>query len=277
MISESKCQLCKQFHWRFLSRQRLSFRWLFVSQQGLSALTNPCIMSWSSFGDDFLVDNDIVFLEYFWVNRVSVRYRIQASALQAVSLMISEATATQFSLTISESTTADDFWVGNDTVFLNVLWVNRSCVRWRIQASAMQAVSLMIFESVETQISSTISESTGASCADESMRQLWNLFRWWFLSTQRLSFPWQFMSQQGLCELTNPSVSSASSFGDDFWVEGDSVFLEYLWVNRGCVRWRIQASPLQAISVMISNSMVTQFSLNIYESTGAVCADESKR
>ena len=48
------------------------------------------------------------------------------------------------------------------------------------------------------------------------------------------------MSQQGLRALTNPNVA------------------------------------LEAVSVMISESATTQFSLTIYESTGAVCADISR-
>jgi len=74
--------------------------------------------------------------------------------------------------------------------------------------------------------------STGAVCADESMHQRWKHFRWWFLRGQRLNFPWLFLSQQGLCALMNPWVSSGNSFGGYFWVGSDSVFLDCLWDNR---------------------------------------------
>ena len=45
----------------------------------------------------------------------------------------------------------------------------------------------------------------------------------------------------------------------------------------GCVRSRIHASSQEIVSMMISESAATQFSMTIYESTGAACADESKR
>jgi len=170
---------------------------------------NPSVASWSSFDDDFLISSDIVFLEYFLVNRGSVRCRIQASALQAVSMMISVVAA--------------------------------------------------------------------VVCADESIRRLWKLFLWRFLNRHRLRFPRLFMSQQGLRTLMNPCVNSGSCFGNDSWIHSNSVFLYYLCVNRGCVRWRIQASALQAVSVMISEVAAIQFALNIFEWIGAVCTDESKR
>jgi hypothetical protein len=68
-------------------------------------------------------------------------------------------------------------------------------MRWRIHMSPMEAVSVMISESTASPFSLTICESTWAVCDDESMRQLWNQFRWWFLSRLRLSFPWLFLSQ----------------------------------------------------------------------------------
>jgi hypothetical protein len=176
---ESIHQLWKQFWWWFLRRHRLRFTRLFLSQQRLRALMNPCVSSWSSFSDDFWVGNDLVFHEYFLVNR--------------------------------------------------------GCVRQGIHASALEIVSVMIYESVATQISLTIFESTGAVCADESMRQLLKQFRWWFFSRQRHSFPWIFLSKHGLCALSNPSINPASSFDDDFWGSSDVVFLDYFWVNSGCV------------------------------------------
>jgi hypothetical protein len=101
---ESIRHLWKQFGWLFLRRQQLSLHWLFLSQQGLCALMNKCVTYGSSFINHFLVGNDSVFLDCFWVNRGCGRCRIHASALQAVSVMISKSAATQLSLTISECT-----------------------------------------------------------------------------------------------------------------------------------------------------------------------------
>jgi len=138
----------------------------------------------------------------------------------------------------SGNSLGDDFWGGSDLVFINYL------------------------------------ESTGAVCADESIHKLCKQFRWWFMSRQRLRFHWQFQSQQGLCVLTNPCVSFRTSFGDDYWVPSDSVFLEYFWVNGGCVRWRIHLSPMEAVSVNISEVAATQLSLTISETIGAVFDNE---
>jgi hypothetical protein len=65
------------------------------------------------------------------------------------------------------------------------------------------------------------------------------------------------------------------------------MFVELIQVNRGCERFRIHASPLEDVWVMISESAATkfaltfsestanQFSFTISESTGAVGADKS--
>jgi len=123
----------------------------------------------------------------------------------------------------------------------------------------------------------TIFESTTAVRADESIRQLRKLFRWWFLNRHRLRFPRLFLGQQGLRALMNPCVNSGSCFGDDSWVRSDPVFLDYFWANRACVRSRIDASAQEKISVMISEWATSQFSLTISKSTGAMCANESNR
>jgi len=134
----------------------------------------------------------------------------------------------------SESNFGGFFWLGIDSVFLDCLWVNRGCVAWRIHSSAAKAVSRAIFEWTVTQISLTLCESTGAVWANESIHHLWKHFRGLFLSGQRLSFPYLFMSQQGLCGLTNPFNTSESNFEGYFWLAA------------------------------------TQFSLTVYESTGVV-------
>jgi len=206
--------------------------------------------------------------------------------------------------------------VGSDLVFLYCFWVNRGYVCCGIHVSPLKAVSEAISEWEATQISLTVYELTGAVWADESMGLLLKQFQWRFLSGQRLSFPWLFMSQQGLCGLTNPWVSSGkvlvmisgwattqfsltlsvstgavwadesirhlwkkfprlifewtvkkfsltvfesirvwalrnqcvtfeSRFGGYFWVGSDLVFLDCLWVNRGCVGWRIYGLALE--------------------------------
>jgi hypothetical protein len=144
-------------------------------------------------------------------------------------------------------------------------------VRWRIHASTVKAVLLSIFYSATTQFSSSISASTGDVCAYKFMCHLWKLFNWRFLSRQRHSFLVLFQSQQWLCALVNPCVSCWSSFVDDFCVGIYLVFLHYFWVNRGLVRWWIHASPVDAVSLTISESTATLFSLTISESTGVVC------
>jgi len=238
---ESTPHLRKQFRWRYLSLQRLSFRSLFLSQLGLCALTNPSVTCWSSFVDDF------------WVNRGSVRCQIHASLLEADSLMILNRQRLNFPwLFLSRhglcvvtnprftcrSCFVDDLWVDSDSVLLDYL-------------SSMEELSLMIFESTEVVY------------ATESTRHLWKQFHWWFLSRQRLSFRWLFLSQHGLFTLPNPHVTFESCFVDVFGVCKDSVFVDYFWVTRGFLRWRIHASLMEAVSLTIS------------ESTGAVCGDES--
>jgi len=110
---------------------------------------------------------------------------------------------------------------------------------------------------------------------DESIRHLWKQFPGGFLREQRLGFSWLFISQKGLCGLTNPFITSESNFGGYFWLRSDSVFLDCLWVKRGCVAWRIQSSPANAVSGAIFEWAATQFSLILYESIGAMWANES--
>jgi hypothetical protein len=112
-------------------------------------------------------------------------------------------------------------------------------------------------------------------CAAESKRHLYKLFRWRFLSLQRLSFCWLFLSQQGLCALMNPSITCCSGFVDDFLVGNDLIFIDYFSFNRGCMPWRINVSPEEAVLETICESSATQFSLTISESTEAVCSHES--
>jgi len=149
------------------------FRWLFLWLEGLFALSNPCVTRLRCFVDDFLVP--------------------------------------------------------------------RGCLRCRIHASPVEAVSLMI------------SEATGSDCVVESMRHPSKQFRWWFLSRQRLSFCGWFLRAHGLIALWNPCVTHGRSFVDD------------LWCQRGCLHRPIHGSPVEEISLMIS------------EARGAICAVESRR
>jgi hypothetical protein len=290
------------------SLQWLSFCWLFLGQQGLCALMNPSITCCSGFTDDFLVGKDSIFINYFSVNRDCMPWRINVSPEKAVSEIIYESSATQFSLTISESTEVvcyhestphlceqfrswfmsrqrlsspslfltqyelctltnpgitcgssfvDDFWVCSDWVFIDYLWVNKGCVSWQIHVSPVESFLVMIYVFTTTLFSLIISESTEAVCNDESKHHLWMLFRWWFLSRQWPNLRWLFLSPHGLCALMNPRVTCGSDFVDDFLVCSDSVFLYYFWVNKGCMRWRIDASPVVAIPVMIYESTAT--------------------
>jgi hypothetical protein len=66
---ESTRHLWKLFRWQFPNRQRLSFRWLFLSQQGLRALPNPRVPFGRFLGDDFWVGSEPFFIDYFWVNK----------------------------------------------------------------------------------------------------------------------------------------------------------------------------------------------------------------
>jgi hypothetical protein len=62
-------------------------------------------------------------------------------------------------------------------------------VRIRIQWSPLETFSMMISERAATLFFFIGFESTGAVCAEDSMRHLWMQFRRIFLSGQRLSFP----------------------------------------------------------------------------------------
>ena len=227
-------------HWK-------QFRWWFLSQQGLIAVSNPCVTRGSSFVD------------YFWSHLGFLRCRIHASSVAAVLLRISQTAATLFSMIISESRGAvcaiesmrhpcqqfrwwflspqrlfslsnpcvtrgssfvDYFWVGSDSVFVNDFWSHRGSLRCR------------------------------------TVPHPWKQFCWWFLRRQRLSFRWWFLSWQGLFVLSNPCVTLGSSFVDDFWVHSGSLLC------------RIHTSPVEVVSLMISESTTTLFSLIISETTG---------
>jgi hypothetical protein len=238
--------------------------------------------------------------------------------------------------------------VGSDSVFLDCLWVTRGCLGCWIHLPPLKAVSGAISEWAASHFSLTVYESTGAVVAGESIHHLWKQFQGRFLRGQRLGFSWLFMSQKGLCRLTNPFVTCERSFGGYFWLGAksfffdylwvkravgadesichlwkefrglllsgqglgfpwlfmshqglfglpnpfatcessfggyiwmgsESFFLDYLWVNRGCGGWRIHSSHVKAVSGAISERARTQFFVTVFESKGAVWADESIR
>jgi hypothetical protein len=115
----------------------------------------------------------------------------------------------------------------------------------------------MISQVAPTPFSLTFSESTGAISSSESTRRLWKLFRWWFPSRQRHCFRWIFLSKQGLRALTNPHVTCGSGFFDYFLFDSALVFVDYFWIKRGCVLSRIQASPMEGVSLMILEAAST--------------------
>jgi hypothetical protein len=289
---DSLCHLWNQFPWRFLSGQRVSFPWLFMSEQGLCGMTNPRVTSGNIFGDDLREGSDSVFLDCFWVNRCCVRWVFHASSVEAVSNVILSGQRLSFpwllmseqglcgltnTFVTCERSYGGYLWVGSDSVFLDCLWVNRGCVGWRIHSSPLKAVSGAISEWAATQFSLTFYDSTGVVRAEDSLCHLWKQFRWPFISSQLLSFPWLFMSQQGLCAMTIPRVTSGNIFGDDFWEGSDFFFLDCFWVNRCCVRWAFHASTVEAVLKVIFEWATTQFSLTVNEWTGAMWADESIR
>jgi hypothetical protein len=122
----------------------------------------------------------------------------------------------------------------------------------------------------------TINESTGTVCTDDARPHLCRQSSWLFLRHPLLCFRWPLPSQEGLCAKMKPSLSWGSSFGDDFRVGSESVFGVDFRVNWDCVRWPIQASAIKEVSLIMSESSATQFSVMITETTGTVCADETK-
>jgi len=170
-------------------RRRLRFHWLFLSQYRLQELPNTRVTFERCFGDDFWVDNNLVFVDYFWVNR-----------------------------TVGADESTLHLWM----MCLDFYLVNRGCESYRIHESPLKGVSVRIFQPALTSFSLTFSKSTGDASASISTRHLWKLFRWRFASQHRLRFRWLF------------------------------------WVNRGRQLFRIHASPLKGVSVMISES-ITKF------------------
>jgi hypothetical protein len=209
-----------QSRWWFLSRQRLSFRLRFRSQQRICALMNPRVIFGSIVVDGFWVGSYAAFDDDFRVNRT----------------MCADESRHQLGR-------QSRWWFlsRSDSVFASDFRVNRDFVPWWIHALDLEALSLMVSVSAATELLVMISESTRTAGADESNLQLGRQSRWWFLSRQRLCFCLRFQSQQGLCAMMNPRDSCGSSLVDGFWVGSYTSFGDDFWVNRDCVRGQIQA------------------------------------
>jgi hypothetical protein len=54
--------------------------------------------------------------------------------------------------------------------------------------------------------------------------------------------------------MCNPCVTRGSSFADDFSIGSESVFIDDFYAHLGCLRCRIQASPVEAVSLKISEA-----------------------
>jgi len=260
--------------------QQLRFRWLFLSQQGLRALSNPRIPFLRFFGDDFPVNTDSDFVDFLWVNSGYESFLIHASSLKGFSLTISQSALTLFSLTFSQSTGVMSASQSTHRLWKVFRWQfpsrHRLRFRWLFLSQHVLAAipnPRVTFEKcfgdylrVDSDVvfvdyfwvnrgwgrwrihasplevfSLTFSESTGVASANESTRHLWKRFCWRFRSLQRLTFCLHLLNQKWLCALTNPGVNCRKCFVDDFKV------------NRGFDRFQIHASLLEAVSVTISS------------------------
>jgi len=65
IADQSTRHLWNRFRSRFQRREWRSFHSQFLSQQGLGALTNPRVTFGTCYVDDFPVDTDSVFVEFF--------------------------------------------------------------------------------------------------------------------------------------------------------------------------------------------------------------------
>jgi len=159
MISKSLGVVCTVESMRHPWKQ---LHWWFLMPQGLFAMSNPWVTPGSSLVDDFLPIMG------------SLRCRIHASYVEAVSLMISESlrgVCTVESRRHPWEQFVDDFWVPKVVCvvqsmrhtweqLVNYLWVSRCCFGCRIHASPVEVLLLMIFESLG---------AATAICAVESM------------------------------------------------------------------------------------------------------------
>jgi len=199
------------------------FSFTFLSHQGLRALPNPHVTFGSCFGDDLWGCSDSVFVDisesqglwaltnphvtfgscfvnFFLVNRGCGAYKSTRYLLEGVSVMISQSASTMFSLTFFEATGASSSSKSTYHVwklcFVDFFCVNMGCELFKIHASPLEGVLVMISQATPTLFSLNFSESRGAADASESTRHLSKVFRWWFLRRQGPSFRWLFLCQQ---------------------------------------------------------------------------------
>jgi len=151
------------------------FPWLFMSHQGLFRLTNPLVTCERSFGGYFWLYSEFVFLDCLWDNRGRVGWRIHSSPVKRSfwsyfwlsnesvfvdclwvnrgcggwrihsSLVKRVLRATDLWAAIPfvtcEKSFWSYFWLSNESVFVDCLWVNRGCGGWRIHSSLVKRVS----------------------------------------------------------------------------------------------------------------------------------------
>jgi len=123
----------------------------------------------------------------------------------------------------------------------------------------------------------TVYESTGAMGADESIRHLWKEFQGQFLNGHRVRFLWLFMSQQRLWGLTNPFVTLWKEFRGQL-LSGQRLSFPFVFIcQQGLCGL---TNPFITCESSFRGRFwegTTQFFMTVYESKGAVWADESIR
>jgi hypothetical protein len=106
-------------------------------------------------------------------------------------------------------------WLCFSNDFIRQQWIS---IRSRFYPSAVIQFSKMISHSTVTQFSLTIYGSALHSVFDDSMRQTWIYFSYWFYASLVHSLT-----------LSTPYVSCHSYFSGDFKVYGDSIFADDFW------------------------------------------------
>ena len=231
--------LWKVFRWCFLSRHRLSFRWHFVSKQGMRALMNPRVNRRSGFVDNFWVGSGSVFVYYFWIKRGCVLSRIQASPVEGFSLKISESAPTPFSLTFSKST-GD----GGTEESTRHLW-NRFL--WRFQRRQWLNFHWLFLSQHGMGALTNPRVTVGSSFVDDFPVGIdLVVVDFFFVNRGCESFRFHASPLEGV--LVMISELAATQF-----------FVDYFWLNRGCARCRIHASPLESVLLTISETTKAMF------------------
>jgi len=168
-------------------RERLGFSWLFMTQKWLCGQTNPFVTCARSFGGYFWMGTESVFFHCLWVNRGCRGWRIHSSLVKIVSRVLLSEQQLSFprlfmshqglfglpnSFATSESSFGSYNWMSSKSIFLECLWLNRSCVGWRIHSSPVKTVSGAVSKRATTQFFVAVYESKGAEWPDEFIRRL---------------------------------------------------------------------------------------------------------